>query len=287
MRMTHRLLSITLTLLAATAAMAAEPVRVATLLPYVGDALGKAGGDVQVVASVRSDMRTPPTAPVVDLGSPHAPSLEALAQAKPQIVVGDAMMHGPLKDTLARSGAEVVLIRSDSVASTFEGLLEVGRKCGVAGAMQARVDAAKKGLAAQQLAKPMPVLILFGTPGNFLVVSPRTWLGDLATNLEFTNVAAAVSGQEKHPGFVQVSDEVLAGLRPEMVLMVAHGDPEAIRTSFTKRLESGGAWEPMRKTATRGVHVLPAQLFSTNPGLGLPAAAKQLHELAQQQVTTR
>ncbi len=69
--------------------------------------------------------------------------------------------------------------------------------------------------------------------------------------------------------------------------MVAHGDPEAIRTSFTQRLDGGGAWEPMRKTATRGVHVLPAGLFSTNPGLGLPDAARQMHELAEQQVSAR
>ncbi len=284
--MTHRLLSIAFTLLAGTA-MAAEPVRVATLLPYVATALGKAGGDVVVVASVRTDMRTPPPAPTVDLGSPHSPSFEALAEARPQIVVGDKLMHGPLKDKLERSGAEVLLIGSDSVAATFEGLLEVGRRCNIADAMARQVDEAKTQLAAQALNKPMPVLILFGTPGNFLVVSPRTWLGDLATSLEFQNVAASVSGQERHPGFVQVSDEVLAGLRPELVLMVAHGDPEAIRTSFTKRLESGGAWEPMRKTATRGVHVLPAGLFSTNPGLALPDAAKQLHELAQPRVSAR
>lgn len=284
--MTHRWLTIAFTLLAGTA-LAAEPVRVATLLPYVATALGKAGGDVTVVASVRTDMRTPPPAPTVDLGSPHSPSFEALAEAKPQIVVGDKLMHGPIKDKLERSGAEVVLIGSDSVASTFDGLLEVGRKCNVADAMAKQVEEAKGQLAAQALNKPMPVLILFGTPGNFLVVSPRTWLGDLATNLEFQNVAASVSGQERHPGFVQVSDEVLAGLRPELVLMVAHGDPEAIRTSFTQRLESGGAWEPMRKTATRGVHVLPANLFSTNPGLALPDAAKQLHELAQPRVGAR
>ena len=75
--MTHRSLSIVLTLLAGTA-MAAEPVRVATLLPYVATALAEAGGDVVVVASVRTDMRTPPPAPTVDLGSPHSPSFEAL-----------------------------------------------------------------------------------------------------------------------------------------------------------------------------------------------------------------
>jgi iron complex transport system substrate-binding protein len=286
MRMTHRSLSIVLTLLAGTA-MAAEPVRVATLLPYVATALAEAGGDVVVVASVRTDMRTPPPAPTVDLGSPHSPSFEALAEARPEVVVGDRLMHGPLKDKLERSGAEVLLIGSDSVASTFDGLLEVGRRCNVADAMAKQVEQAKGQLAAQTLSEKMPVLILFGTPGNFLVVSPRTWLGDLATRLEFENVAAAVSGQERHPGFVQVSDEVLAGLRPELVLMVAHGDPEAIRTSFTKRLESGGAWEPMRKTATRGVHVLPSNLFATNPGLDLPDAAKQLHELAQPRVSAR
>lgn len=275
-----------LTTLIAGSASAAESVRVATLLPYVEDALVRVGG-VEVVATVRRSMHAPPDASKVDLGSPHSPSFEKLAEARPQVIVGDRQMHGALRDKLARSGAEVVLIGSDTIDATFDGLLEVGRAGKVEPAMTAQVNAARGALGGLTLTQRTPALVVFGTPGSFLVVSNRTWLGDLVTRLNFDNVGAAAAGQERHPGFVQVSDEVLAGLRPELVLMVAHGDPEAIRAAFTKRLESGGPWAGMRAAATGGVHVLPAALFSQNPGLAMPDAARQLHELAVPRVSSR
>src|SRR5215510_1087634 len=79
-----------LALFAATAAgpaPAAEPVRVASLLPFVSEAVGLVPGRAVVVASARTDLHTPPPAGIVDLGNPHAPDLEGLAAAKPGIVV--------------------------------------------------------------------------------------------------------------------------------------------------------------------------------------------------------
>src|SRR5262249_40075464 len=115
----------------------------------------------------------------------------------------------------------------------------------------------------------------------------RTWLGDLVARLDFDNVGATASGDERHPGFVQVSDEVLAGLRPEVVLMVAHGEPDAIRAAFTKRLDEGGPWAGMRAAAVRVVHVLPPELFSQNPGLAMPEAARVLHDIGTARASTR
>ncbi len=266
--------------------LAAEPVRVATLLPYVEDALVQTGG-VEIVATVRRDLATAPAPPIVDLGSPHAPSFEKLAEARPQVIVGDRQLHGALRDKLARSGAEVVLVGSDTVDATFDGLVEVGRRCGIEAPMAAQVDRARRALAGLTLPQRTPALVIFGTPGSFLIVSSRTWLGDLVSRLNFDNVGAAASGEERHPGFVQLSDEVLAGLRPELVLMVAHGDPEAIRAAFTKRLDAGGPWAGMRAAAVHGVHVLAPALFSQNPGLALPEAARHLHDLGIARASAR
>lgn len=283
----RRLATLVLSLALAAVAGAAAPVRVATLLPYVEDALDRCGDSVEVVASVRRRMDQPPPPPIVDLGSPHAPNFEQLAAARPTVIVGDRALHGPQRERLARTGAEVVLVGSESVRATFDGLDDVGRRCGVAHPMAAQVATARAALESLSLAQRTRVLLLFGTPGSFLVVTDRTWLGDLVVRLNFDNVGAAVAGAERHPGFVQVSDEVLAGLRPEVILLVAHGDPEAIRAAFERRLEAGGPWAAMRAAATGGVHVLPSELFATNPGLGLPDAARRLRDLAGPQVSGR
>ena len=147
--------------------------------------------------------------------------------------------------------------------------------------MGREIATARMKIGASALEHPLPVLVLFGAPGSFVVVTERTWLGDLLRRLNFDNLGARVTGSERHPGFVGVSDEVLAGLRPEIVLLVAHGDPDALRAAFEKKLAEGGAWAGLRASATRGVHVLPPALFTTNPGLGMAEAAQQLRDLAR------
>jgi iron complex transport system substrate-binding protein len=112
-----------------------------------------------------------------------------------------------------------------------------------------------------------------------MVVSDRTWVGDLAERVKLENLGNGISGSERFPGFVQASDEVLAGLRPELILLIAHGDPTAIRVAFEQKL-AAGPLAPLRGSASRGVHVLPGTHFATNPGLGLSDAAAQLHDLA-------
>ena len=122
--MTHRRASFSLALLALAAVplpAGAAPVRVAVLLPYVEDAL--AGLDpkkVEVVATVRRDLHAAPAAPRVDLGNPHAPSFEKLAEARPDLIVGDRALQGPLGERLGRVG-EVLLVDSSGIDATFDG----------------------------------------------------------------------------------------------------------------------------------------------------------------------
>jgi len=80
--------------------------RVATLVPYAGAALAAHADEVRIVATVRSDPRTPVPDGVIDLGSPHSPNLEKLAEARPDFVVTDAQMHGNLAEALGRTGGD-------------------------------------------------------------------------------------------------------------------------------------------------------------------------------------
>ena len=88
-----------------------------------------------------------------------------------------------------------------------------------------------------------------------------------STTLGFSNLGADLQGDERVPGFVEVSHEHLATLRPELVVLVAHGDPDAdprgarIADSRARDRSAG-----LGRSATRGVHVLSPDLFVANPG---------------------
>jgi len=272
-------LALAASLVAGSAIAADKPVRVATLLPYVADALAQLPPeDVIVVATVRRDMRTPPAPPAIDLGSPHSPSYEKLAEANADVIVGEQAMHGAMAEKLSPHG-ELLLVDSGSVESTFAGLKKIGKRVNAETEMDAAVAKTQAGLSEQALSTPVPTLLLFGTPGAIMVVSDRTWIGDLAKQVKLENVGDKVDGKEGFPGYVQASDEVLAGLRPELILLVAHGDPNAIKAAFEAKM-AGGPLAPLKGSASKGVHVLPNQSFASNPGLGLAVAAEQLNSLA-------
>jgi iron complex transport system substrate-binding protein len=258
----------------------AEPVRVATLLPSVEQALRGIDG-ITVVAGVRSSFRAPERTDVIDLGSPHHPNVERLANARADWVVGDAQINGHQKDELGRFGSKVVLIDTTSVDGTLDGLLAFARQLGADPALAPRVAEARARLAKQTLGARMPVLALFGTPGSFQVVTNGAWLGSLLDTLGFENLGANLKGKQRVPGFVEVSQEHLSTLRPELVVLVAHGDPRQIQSELASQLAGSGPLAGLGRSAKRGVHVLSPELFVANPGLDLPRAAEALVSLAQ------
>ena len=278
-----------LVLLLAGAASAAEeeatPIRVATLLPWIEDALAQVPEHAIVVATVRRDLHTPVAGGAIDLGNPHSPSFERLAQARPDLVVADATLHAPLRAKLAIGETEVLLIPTSSVTGTLEGLVEVGRRVGAEAELTQAAASVRRALDGLALEDPVPTLALFGAPGSFFAVTERAWLGDLLARLNFENVSRGDPTRERFPGLVPLNDELVATLRPRVVLLVTHGDPERIQEAFRSRVTRGGPWQSMHESASGGIHVLSPRFFATNPGLALPAAARRLVEIARPAVS--
>jgi iron complex transport system substrate-binding protein len=250
-------------------AASAAPARVATLVPWVGDALLAVPEKVTLVATTRRFHGAAWTAgSALDLGDGHAPNLEILAAADPDLVVADRRWHSRLAERLAASGGEVLWIEADSVAATFSALAEVGRRVGGQAEIAQAVAATRGRLADLASSKKTTALALFGAPGSFLVISDRTWLGDLLGELGFETIVPG-ENREALPGYLAVSDEFLASVDPEVVLVLAHGDPAGVSRAFEKE------WNRVRARSPRVVTLDP-ELFATNPGLRLAEAAAAL-----------
>jgi iron complex transport system substrate-binding protein len=263
------------TLIAAGAPLAAQPsTRVATLLPYVAEALGRIP-EVTIVAAVAAELGGEVPEGAVDLGSPHAPNYEALAASRPDVVVGDRRFHGAIEEKLARSGARVILVEAASVDATLDGLIAVAAAAGVEAQMQRLVSEVREALPRLHLDRAASVLPLFGAPGSFMAITERTWLGDLLAELGFEILPPDLTGRESYPGYVEVSEEVLALVRPELVLLVTHGSPHAVAESFGRESSKGGPWARLAER----VRVLDPALFARNPGLEMGRAAEELVRL--------
>lgn len=255
-------------------ATGADPVRVASLLPWVSHAIDVAGPRATLVAGVRRDLHTPLPDGRIDLGNPHSPDLEGLALARPDLVVADAAVHARLAEPIEKLGVRLLLLETSTVAGTLEALEALSRAVGGSAAIDARVAAIRARLQSLEGRAQASIVALFGAPGSFYIMTERAWLGDLARYLGF-ELAIASSSNERFPGLVPVSDEALAMAHPDLVVLVAHGDPARIRAELERRTASGGAWAGL-SGATLGLHVLDPQLFSANPGLDLVRAAETL-----------
>ncbi len=244
----------------------AEPLRVASLVPFVSEAVPEWPGRALLVAAVRRQLDEPTPAAVVDLGSPHQPNLEPLVAARPDLIVADERLHALLRPRLEAMGAEVLMVRAESVAATFEGLRAVARRAGAESLLESRIAAVEKRLAALSTDGHQSVLPLFGAPGSFLLITPRTWLGDLLARLGVPSERTS-GGKETMPGYVQLADEVLAASYPDHVLLLAHGSPAVVAKAFGETWARFGHGEVP-------VHVLDPHLFATNPGLRMAEAAE-------------
>ncbi|MCG8590643.1 MAG: ABC transporter substrate-binding protein [Proteobacteria bacterium] len=257
---------------------AADVLRIAALVPAAAGVAREIPEQARVVAQVRTRPGTPPAGDVVDLGSPHSPELESLTLARPDVIVIDAHMHAALAEKLARTQVEILAIDTRSVASTLDGLVALGRRAGAEAQVRRAAERTRAELDALRLAEPIDTLTIFAAPGVPMVVTERTWAGDLLAQLGFSNAASGTEGRESFPGFVQLSDEALAGLEPDVLLVLAHGNPAETTAGMRRRLAREAAWRRIGRAVGERVYTLDPAHFRTNPGLDLPQAARALLE---------
>ncbi|MCH2170252.1 ABC transporter substrate-binding protein [Myxococcota bacterium] len=250
----------------------AEPTRVATLTPLAEEVVELIPEQAELVATVRRHLHEPVGPGMIDLGNPHSPSFEALAQSRPEVVVGDRMLHAALARKLEPMGMKLILMDGSGVVPTLNGMKDLASQLGDDIVIRERVAGLESDLSALAIDQQVEVLLLFGSPGSFYVVTERAWLGDLIVRLGFVNLAPA-GGSERMPGFVPVTDEVIASMTPDLVAMVAHGDPAQIEANLRRRTNSDGPWASLGR-ARYGIHVLDPSIFSSNPGLGLAEAGR-------------
>lgn len=248
------------------------PPRVASLVPFVSQALAEvAAPKIQLVASTRSQSGWSLPAGVADLGNGHTPDLERLVASGATVLVADRRWHARFAERAQGLGLEILWIEAESVEATLEEIERLGESLGAKSELALATAAVRSRLATLHLAQGPKILVVFGAPGSFLVATPRTWLGDLVGRVGAELAAAgATANFETFPGYLPLSDELLASLEIDAVMLVAHGDPGAVAEAFH------GEWARLRGPTAGPVIPLDARHFAVNPGLGLGDAAALL-----------
>jgi iron complex transport system substrate-binding protein len=208
--------------------------------------------------------------PVV--GSVHTVDLEKIASLKPDVVLGNYPINSNDVPLLESIGSKIVLTQGNSIADIkqqiqlFGKLLEREEK---AAELLAKLDGELAELKAAASENAPRVLMVYGAPGTYLAALPNSLAGNLLETAGGRNMAAEFPRLQNYPQYAQLNTERVVEASPDVIMIMTHGNSE----------EGNPAWNSLAAVREGRIHVLPAELFGTNPGTRVPEAVKLLTEL--------
>ncbi len=220
---------------------------------------------------------------VATVGMGMRPDLEKIRALRPDLVIAGAQFKATLQPILAEHGLRACFIANQRYQDTLDSIAQLGKAFDRRKAAQALLTAIKKRerIAVARIAgRPAPrVMIIFGTSESFLLARENSYVGDLVKTLRGINVAAALSPGGNVSGYIPFSLEKVVESDPDVILRIAHGNPESTMAIFRQEFANDPVWRRLEAVRRGRVYDLPADLFFANPGLRCIDALEKLAEV--------
>ena len=211
----------------ASAARAAEQMRIVSLAPSVTEDLFALGAGPEVVGVSQYCDYPPQVRDLPRVGSFLTPNLEAIIALRPTLVVGLELSSDVRQIRALNSmGYPVLLVSDDSVQQIETSIEKVGDRInrgtqarGLVQQIQSQIAAIRERLAQ---VKPVRTLMLVGHQ-PIVAVGSGTYLDELMRIARADNIAAAVGQQWPHLGI-----EFIIAMRPQVILDGSMGSDAAL-----------------------------------------------------------
>lgn len=219
---------------------------------------------------------------VTVVGSVHTVDLEKIATLTPDVVLGNDPINRNDVPQLESIGTKVVLTQGNSIEDIkkqielFGKLLEREDR---AAELIAKLDGELASLKPVSTENAPRVLMVYGAPGTYLAALPHSLAGNLLKTAGGRNMAAEFPRLQNYPNYAQLNTERVVEADPDVIMIMTHGNSEEVRQGFVREMEGNPAWNSLDAVRDGRIHVLPAELFGTNPGTRVAEAVKLLTEL--------
>lgn len=217
---------------------------------------------------------------VIEVGNPHQPNFEKLAEARPDVLIAPPSFQ-QFAANVENQGTKVIYTAANSIAD-IQGTIElygsVLQQEERAKELNDEIDEAVKTVQSEAT-KGTRTLLVYGAPGTYLAALPTSLSGDLLEKAGGENIASDFPQEEEYPQYASLSVEKIIERNPEVVMLITHGEPEAVRQAFEAEMDKNPAWKNLDAVKEGRVVVLPSHLFGTNPGTKIVDA---LHEMRDQ-----
>ncbi|HEU5059569.1 MAG TPA: helical backbone metal receptor [Kofleriaceae bacterium] len=257
---------------------AGAPRRVVATTPSATEIVAAVAGPGLLVGRDRFSNYPPEVKGLPVVGDFVSPSVEAILQLRPDLVVLDTVQVRTA-EALRAGGIDTVVLEMHTVEDVLDGLSEVGRALGAASAAaraRARLEqaiAAARARGRARARRPRVLLIQdreIGALRSLVACGPGSYLDELVTMLGAENVLA--NSSVRYP---KISPETVIEAAPDVILDATFtADPD-------KALSDWSALPAVPAVAGRRVHMIGGEAtgYFVSPGPRLDVALAGLEQL--------
>lgn len=244
-------------------------------------------GDLDILLSLNAEVVGRPTSQgevaenlkdIQEIGNPHQPNFEKIAEVNPDVLIASPSFKQHAAN-LEAQGTKVIYTEANSVEDILETIDMFGEMLGKSAEAEELIAGLNEELEAlSDSASAVKTLLVYGAPGSYLVALPNSLSGDLLERAGGENIASDFPQEEKYPQYASLSTEKIIERNPEAVMLITHGDPDAVKTAFQGEMEKNPAWKNLDAVKNGKVTVLPSHLFGTNPGTKVAEALEVMSD---------
>lgn len=245
-------------------------------------------GDLDILLALGANVTGRPTASgpvdeaiesITEIGNPHQPNFEKIAEVHPEVLAA-AMSFKQHAENIERQGTKVIYTKANSIADIQESIELFGQLFGKTTEAEDINKSITEKVAEIESGDTDSVktLLVYGAPGTYLAALPNSLSGDLLEKAGGENIASDFPQEENYPQYASLSVEKIIERNPEVVMLITHGDPEAVKEAFAEEMEKNAGWKNLDAVKKGNVVVLPSHLFGSNPGTKVIEAFEVMKE---------
>lgn len=253
------------------------PEKVVTVSVSISELLNELG---VVPAGVPTTNSTLPAAfdQVPRIGSSHQPDLEQIAKLEPDFVLAPSSIKDNLEKVFQSATLPSAYLPADSLEELKVSLVALGRlfkQEDKAEAFLQQFSEKENAVLEATKGKEAPsVMILFGSAESLMFMNEDTYTGSLVKKLGASNVVTDVLKLKET--YIPLNMENIVAANPDIILLVAHGDPNAVAKKFEEDTKKNGAWEKLDAFKNDKLIALDYNLFGIASITKAPEAYEDL-----------
>lgn len=220
----------------------------------------------------------------LEVGSTHSVDLEKITSLQPDVVLGNHPMNQKDVEPIKSIGAEMILTSANSIhdikeqIALFGTLLDKEEK---AEEIISEINEKIEQLQNESSNEKTRVLLIYGAPGTNMVALPNSLGGNILEVAGGENIASDYPSLEMYPQYAQLNTERIIEANPQIIMLMSHGNPEEVKNSFIQDMEKNAGWSELDAVKNNQFHILPSDLFGTNPGTRIIDALDYMYELLE------